>query len=110
MRMMWSFGEEGFGCLDGCLDGGNVRLTESVGPEMLVRVDQPNFRIEPRKRSATRREKDPLSTEAALTRIILSVETAQSAGQISEAYLDRVAKSRIAGEGGNHCGDVDELD
>lgn len=80
--------------------GANVRLPESVGREMLVRVDRPNFRIEPRMKLGT------LDLPPAQ-----KGQPSQNGRPIihSEEYYDRLALSRLADDFGTHCGDIDEL-
>lgn len=77
--------------------GANVRLTESIGPEMLVRVDRPNFRVEPRHKLGTHET----------SKLYMEVAKEQNG---SYEVMDRAGLSRLANEGGNNCGDADEVD
>ncbi len=74
----------------GTVIGSNVRLTESVGPDMFVRVDKPNFRVD------RFRPFGPWPVQPPVT--------------ISEDYLMRKALSEYPDDGNPNCGDGDEID
>lgn len=68
--------------------GANVRLTESIGPEMVVRVDRNNFRVEPRHKLGT-----PGSAPWELP-----AKPPAPEAKPSEEHFDRLLISKLANE------------
>jgi serine O-acetyltransferase len=76
--------------------GANVRLIESIGPEMLAGIERSNVRITSRQRLGSNAEDR------------VSRAPCSQADPIAGLDLqDRLALSRLASEGGNNCGEVD---